>query len=588
MSLIRAYCASVWSAGWNWLVVPPMCLAAAMSIAGAQDVAGVVSDSITGAPIRGAVVTVLDAGRRQLARGLTSSSGTFRMPRGTGTIIRVIRIGYMPSERPLDSATTRLTITMHRTGRLIAAVSVRANPVCPRRSDQDQALALWSAATDALLALVVASEDSSHNGLVTQLLYTRRVDGNRIVWQSTRRAVTGNVSPIRADRDPQDFVEEGYVVQREGGYTYFAPDPEVLLDSSFAVTHCLSIRNDGEKGLTGVVFTPTHDRRNRADIAGTLWLSRAPLALHSLDFEYRGVPRAILEMHAGGRIEFVTPSDDVPFISRWHVRSPRVREMLVRGGADNRGIRREPFVIETYESGGLIADGDLADGTNWSTPLSTLRGTIRNADDNQPVRDARVTFDSTDQSATTDSLGNFSFAHLLPGPHVLRVRDSIAIHSLAVTADGELVPDTLVMQHVTRNASRTLEIRPGRQGPIQFRLPWRAPVNGCGQHMDERRFVVLGTVRGSDGSLAPNVPVRLSWVDTEHGTRIETVVDTHADATGAFTMCGIPADRPLTTRVVGSSGKVHTGTSRLSGADRSSTGPISRTTRSLHITIPAR
>ena len=82
------------------------------------------------------------------------------------------------------------------------------------------------------------------------------IDGRRLVRQSTQRVVTGNTAPIRADRDPEDFVEEGYVVQRGEVMTYHGPDPEVLLDSSFAATHCLSIRRDerGHPGEVGVVF----------------------------------------------------------------------------------------------------------------------------------------------------------------------------------------------------------------------------------------------------------------------------------------------------------------------------------------------
>jgi hypothetical protein len=562
-----------------------LCLGvAAASSAGAQEISGVVRDSVSGATIRGAVVTVLGANRQQLARGLTSSSGSFRLPLGTGSVVRVIRIGFLPTEIPVDSSGTRLTIIMRPAGRMIAAVSIVANPLCPRRADQDQALALWSAATDALLAIVVASEDSAHTGLVTQLLFNRRLINDRVAWQSTRRTVTGNVSPIRADRHPDAFVEEGYVVEREGGFTYYAPDPEVLLDSSFAATHCLSLRTDGPPGLTGVAFAPTSNRRNRPDIAGTLWLSRAPLALHSLEFLYRGVPQAILDVRAGGRLEFLTPSDDVPIISRWHVRSPRLRGVRTMD-RDNRVRLRYPVAWEVYETGGLIADGELAGGTSWSTPLATLRGRVRNAVADEPVRNARVTLDSTDQAALTDSAGNFYFEHLLPGPHVLRVIDSIQVRGELVNDSGQVVPDTVVMQRVTRSASQSIDVGLAAGGPLVVTLPWRAPVSGCGPYVNEKRFFVLGTVRTSTGSIAPNVPIQLSWADTLRGTRVETTVEARADSTGGFVMCGIPADEWLATRAVGPTGTVHTGRSRITSSDRAP-GPVSRTTRALRITIP--
>ena len=76
------------------------------------------------------------------------------------------------------------------------------------------------------------------------------IDGRQVVRQSTQRVITDNASPIRADRDPEEFVEHGYVVRRGNVTTYYGPDPEILLDSSFAATHCLSIRID-ERGPSG-------------------------------------------------------------------------------------------------------------------------------------------------------------------------------------------------------------------------------------------------------------------------------------------------------------------------------------------------
>ena len=552
----------------------------------AQDVSGTVRDSVTGTPVRGAVVTVLAPNREILARGLTSSSGSFRLPIRAGTTLRVIRIGYLPTEMPLNSAITRVNIALLPAGRAIAAVSVRANPVCPRRADQDEALALWSAATDALLAVVVASEDSAHTGLMTQLMYDRLMNGTQVVRQSSRRAVTGNVSPIRSDREPESFVEDGYVIKRGDGYTYYAPDPETLLDSSFAATHCLSMRTDqrGHPGLTGVAFEPTSNRESTPDIQGVLWMSRNPLALHSLEFEYRGVEAGILNARAGGRIDFTTPGDDVPINSRWQVRSPRQRYREMRYGG-------RLITWEVHETGGLIADGTLTDGTSWSTPLARLRGNVRNAVGADPARYARVTFDSTDQVAITDSVGNFFFEHLLPGPHVLRVRDSIPIRAVRVNEQGELVPDTVVMQQVTRDASLALDVRLDSMPNIQVTMPWRAPVEGCGRpntQLPERRFVVLGEVVNSERVHVPNVPIQLSWTQTIRGTTFETIVDARADASGGFIMCGIPGDLPLGTRVVTPSGTVSTGTTRLSSADRGALGgvPLPANMRAVTIRIP--
>ena len=115
--------------------------------------------------------------------------------------------------------------------------------------------------------------------------------------------MTGNIAPIRADRPPAAFVDSGYVVQKGDVSTYYGPDPMVLLDSSFAATHCLSIRSDarGRPGQIGVAFAPPRDR-TVSDIAGVLWLTREPLALKTLEFEYRGVDQSVIDMRGGGRL----------------------------------------------------------------------------------------------------------------------------------------------------------------------------------------------------------------------------------------------------------------------------------------------
>lgn len=554
----------------------------ATSLAGAQDVAGTVRDGVTDAPVRGAVVMVLTADRQLVARRLSSSAGVFRLTIGSGTLLRVIRIGYIPFEKPVNELGAEpIVVRMTPASRMIAPVAVTANPVCPRRSDQREALGLWSAAADALLAMVVASADSQHTGLMTQVLYNRLMyrDGTTIRRQSTRRVVTGNVLPIRADRDPEDFVEQGYVITRPTGATYYAPDPEVLLDSSFAATHCLSMRSAsrGDATRIGVAFEPTIDRRTVPDIAGVLWLNRDPLSLHTLEFEYRGVPQAVINARSGGRLEFQTLSDGVPIISSWQVRSPRLAWLR----------NSRPVTAELYETGGLIADGVLSDGTSWTAPLATLRGRVSNIVTNQPVPGAIVTLDSTDQLVETDSSGRFFFDQLLPGPYVLRVRDSVPIHPVRVDSDGNLVPDSsALMQWVTRTATTDLDVQLRFTPFVETALPWREPVGGCGKQFHERRFVVVGSVLNASNRPVPDVPVRLIWADTSRRVVLETTVDARADEGGGFIVCGIPSDRTLGSRVVGPNGAVHTGTARITRLDPDGARKLPATTRAITLRIP--
>ena len=539
---------------------------------GAQDVGGTVRDAATSEPVRGAVVVLLGPNRELLARAITSSSGTFRIRDSSATMIRVMRIGYSPHEGRLETATRgNVSITLTPLGRSLRPVAVNTRPACPARQDQRQALAVWSSATDAMLAMVVAATESSQTGTVTQLLYNRLLsdDGRRVMRQSSQRVVTDNVSPIRADRDPDEFVASGYVVARGNVTTYYGPDPEVLLDSSFAATHCLSIRTDARArpGEVGVGFAPARGRDSIPDIAGVLWLTRSPMALRSLSFEYRNVDQALIDMRAGGLLEFETNSNGVPFIRAWHVRSPKLRYLRSGRYANGRIVATDviPDVLEIHETGGLIAGGRLADGTPLASPLATLGGVVQTVRTNKAVSGAVVTLDSTDQRATTDSAGRFTFEQLLPGPHMVRVQDSVTIHGLRPDSGGNVVPDSTVSQHLTRVATRAMEIRAGPNGPLELVLPWREPVDGCGRQGVERRFVVTGVVQRPDSVRVPDAYVRFSWADTSRGTTAETMVDTKADAHGVFVMCGIPAERAITTRVLlPRTGHGHFGVTRIS------------------------
>ena len=295
-------------------------------------------------------------------------------------------------------------------------------------------------------------------------------------------------------------------------------------------------------------------------------MARAPLALRSLTFEYRGVDRAIMEIQAGGRLDFETLTNGLPIIRSWHIRSPKVSFRRNYRMVGREAVFGQMAVVhEVHENGGLIADGLLSDSTHFTAPLATLGGRVLNERTNDPARAARVTIDSTDQVTLTDGQGQFSFEQVLPGPYTLRVRDSITIHPVRVDSARNIVPDTsAVMQVVTRIATVEVEARLGVVTPVDVRLPWRAPVGGCGPlEQTPRRYVVTGTVVTRDSLPAPNARVRLSWADTTRRTTVETQVEGLTDQGGFFIMCGIPGDMNLGTRVTTASGSEHHGSAMV-------------------------
>ncbi|HEX6944313.1 MAG TPA: carboxypeptidase regulatory-like domain-containing protein [Gemmatimonadaceae bacterium] len=544
------------------------------ALLGAQVIGGVVRDAVTSAPVSGAVVMLLGANRDPLARGITSSSGSFRLSADNAALLRVIRIGYTPYEQRVEStAGTALAIGLVPLGRNLRPIAINTQPVCPSRRDKSEALAIWASATDGMLAMTVASTEQSQGGAVKQLLYNRLLDnaGRRIVRQSTERVITQNASPIRADRDPEEFVASGYVLRNGDVTSWYGPDPEVLLDSTFAATHCLSIQHDARAhpGEIGVAFTPTSNRASVPDIAGVLWLTRSPMALKSLTFEYRGVDRSILNMRAGGRLDFETLANGVPIIRSWTVRSPRVGYQRVGRFVDQKWTldSSRAIVLEIHETGGLITGGRLTDGTVLTAPLATLGGRVLQVRTGQPSPGARVTLDSTDQVSIADRDGQFSFEEVLPGPYTLRARDSVMIRAVTIDSAGQIVPDTSVRQIVRRTSTMAVEARIGHVTPIDLRMPWRDVVGGCTAAFgSELRFVVLGIVVTPGDEPIRNARVALRWADTVRGSTVETEMEGVTDEGGGFLLCGLPAEVPLAARVT-AAGIEFRGTIKVSRVD---------------------
>lgn len=518
----------------------------------AQDVSGVVRDSLTGDPVRGAIVMLLAGPRDTLARVLTGSSGAFRLGRIADGRLRVIRIGYLPLETVLPPNDAVVSLTLVPFGTRLPAIAVSTSPSCPRRADQGEALALWSAATDGLLAMLIATTSDEQSDSVTQILFDRLLGGDRrtVIRQRVERVITGNVAPIRAERPPADFARRGYVLRSTASTTFYGPDPATLLDSSFAATHCLSLRIDSRNhpGEVGIAFAPSGGRDTIPDIAGVLWLVREPLALKSLEFEYRGVDRAIRDVRSGGRLEFQNLENGVPIIHSWSLRTPELA-YLPQGRRTGRSVQPTgdlASVINLHETGGRIASGRLADGTEWSAPLVTLAGQVRNSTSGEPVARATVTFDSTDYRAITDGGGRFTVDGVLPGPYVARVRDSVAILTMIPDSAASLRADATVQQVVTREATIRIDARLDRTDAVDIRLPWREPIPGCGERgRSEQRFTVVGFVITPDSVPLSFARVRLAWGDTTRSGTSLTRVDAETDEAGFFLVCGVPGGRAL-------------------------------------------
>jgi Carboxypeptidase regulatory-like domain/TonB-dependent Receptor Plug Domain len=491
------------------LALASICLVAATRAIHAQQIHGLVRDSATSAPVPGAVVSLLDEAGKVSVRTIADASGRFHISRpAAGRTLEVLRIGFRPRRMPLSSPSSGqdaadIVIDLLPVPTLLDAVAVEDRAVCPRRADHDQALALWEQARAALLASVVARRASPAK--METLMYDRELDRDgRVVSQRVGSQSGTAIRPFYSARAPSEFAKLGYVTDQPTGggeeFTrmYDAPDADVLLDESFASTHCFQIAraNLARPGDLGLSFEPAAGRDSLADVAGILWVRASPAALESIEFRYTGLEPAAIEAAAGGSISFATMPNGVVFIDRWSLRMP----ILVRGigqPKDASALRpparrsnRDLRVSRILEHGGAVATALWDDGPRFVAPLGGVRGRVSSGDAGAgvPMANAVVWLEGAARRATTDAAGTFAFERLLAGPYTLQVSDS----SLAAFS-------------ATRTETQQVVVRDSVMAETKVDLPSRdrALERVCGKRTSADRgalFVHLENARSPDRS----------------------------------------------------------------------------------------
>lgn len=512
-------------------------------VARAQRVTGVVRDSASRQPVPSAVVRLFDATGRELERTVTNRDGRYRLDAlPTAHQLRVLRIGFRPRTMPFafsaSARDTTLDITLVTLPTLLDAVEVSDQPQCSRRSDRAAALALWEQARAALLATVVARE--SQAPLIAAIVYDRTLDRRgRIVRQRVRHDSLPTNRPFIAARPVAEFRDQGYAEGATTQRTYFAPDADVLLDPAFGDGHCFSLRQDKDKhpGQIGLAFEPARDRTGIVDVSGVMWLDVASPALRTLEFRYTNVERGVADAEAGGFISFRTATNGLTVIDRWNLHLPSVEgtsEPPRASSAPNCQLgcvgETRWRVIDIHDVGAVIATAVWPDGSQWHSPLGTLRGrAMRPASDGaSPVRDALVWLTGTDDSTRTAADGSFELRLLLPGPYPLFAAESPAVRFVFQQNDSLRIDvDSIEMPPIRLAVPRLAErIKTFCQG---------ATVAGMG------RTLMLGRVLLPDGSNASGATVEGFWgesqTDPGHGFHVRARTDT----SGAFHVCGLAA-----------------------------------------------
>jgi hypothetical protein len=273
-------------------------------------VRGVVRDSTAGVPLAGAVVVILDSARVASGRAIADAAGRFALARrSTSVSVRVNRIGYRPREVsiPPGQGDFSLELAMVRIPPLLDAVRVTDRELCPGSNDRGAAFLLWEQVRTGLLAQIVANDKGA--GMAHALTFRRRVTPTDRVIRTQMIELRGgrSIRPFVAAASAAAFATEGYIEEDPGGRTFRAPDSEVLLDESFAATHCFHLQatNAAHTGEIGLAFTPRPDRHTVVDVAASSD-RRFNRELRSFDFLYTEPEPAAMRAEAGGHMVFTT------------------------------------------------------------------------------------------------------------------------------------------------------------------------------------------------------------------------------------------------------------------------------------------
>jgi len=333
----------------------------------AQSVRGLLTDSLTSSPIPGAFVTMIDDQGNELARTITNAAGEFLLTASTPGRYRLRskRIGFRPYvSAPLTlqgGETISFKAVVHPIPVSLASVVVEGDRQCDVAGGASVA-AMWDEVREALTAVVWTSRQPNYWYDIGHFQRDLTPSGHRKGTDSTWRDVGYRLVPFQSAA-PEELEAQGFVVPLgeygTEGFTYWAPDAEVLVSNPFLRTHCFETKEGhGETSqLIGLAFTPAKGR-NKPDVAGTLWLDRTTAELRLLEFTYKNLPQGLVAPKAGGTVEFMRLPSGTWIVHTWTIRMPLATEKQ-----RPLGMGTEAEVVGFRETGGAAVEIKTRSGT---------------------------------------------------------------------------------------------------------------------------------------------------------------------------------------------------------------------------------
>ena len=301
--------------------------------AAAQSITGRVVGDDASQPMRGALVTLLDASGQRVRSVLTNASGMFSIAvPGPGTYrLRAEMIGRRTTESEVtvgagnpDVVQLALAFEPIR----LDGVTVTAASRCSTKAEAAEAtIRVWDEIKKALRAESVTRELAIYEFEITRA--RRELDPNtmRVLYESETKGKSVATSPFTT-LSPKEIADDGYARPAGGGaMKIYGPNTEVLLSPEFEETHCFSLKEGSRsrEGQVGLVFKPV-DGRKVTDIEGVLWIDASSVELQQLEFKYKRIPYGLARGAYTGLVNFQRLEGGAWIIGHWRLTTPVTEE----------------------------------------------------------------------------------------------------------------------------------------------------------------------------------------------------------------------------------------------------------------------
>ncbi len=501
----------------------------------AQDVRVLVVDRASGAPLVGAIVSlVLEDGSRHTG-ALTNEQGSATLHGTLGARIRVRaeRIGYATDSaaaRELTAEPQSVRIALVPQPLLLEKVAVRATRTCRMDPNTGTVVArLWGEVHKALDATVLSAPQRLP---IDVWRYTRILDRLlRVVAETTATRSVPAGAPFTT-APAEELSRLGFAHPVDGDLTYFAPDAALLLSDQFAQDHCFGVKDvPGSQTLIGLAFDPAPGRRV-SDVTGVLWVDRQTGELRWMDYSYTRPPAGAEPGQAGGRLEFAALPDGQWIVERWYIRLPR----MARVGAARVGAFSVPArdsLLGYREEGGWAATESRRGAAAADQP--TLTGLVFDSLHGGPLANAHLSLAGGVSDAVSDSTGRYRLRSVLAGRYRL-------------TTD-----DPRLARFSTEGAEREVVLSRGEVTVANWAVASAATLRArfCGKETgrgDRPQLIIGHLVDSASGAPVSGARAVMAWrrLAVQASERLvsaavgDSTVETESDEAGIVTFCRPP------------------------------------------------